>query len=230
MFGNGFIMTTSSSVEGYRIVEQCGIVFGETVFRHGFSAKFGAGLKNLGDSLTWDSREMSGSMRLIENAREYAYSKMKDQAQRRGANAIIAIDSDNTFGGDIMYISLYGTAVKIIPEKEYEKQKKIEDDEQERKKAEAKHEEDTYIMRLNETGARKAGGDLDKEIQFLRKMNGLYSAKEIWALWVESGLGDEYREINDIIRQHKDIERVYGNTPRNTEKIKKEIRDKISEM
>ena len=32
MFGNGFIMTTSSSVEGYRIVEQCGIVFGETIF------------------------------------------------------------------------------------------------------------------------------------------------------------------------------------------------------
>ena len=32
-----------------------------------------------------------------------------------GANAIIAIDSDNTIGDSICYLSLYGTAVYVEP-------------------------------------------------------------------------------------------------------------------
>ena len=119
-----FILTTASTIEGYKIIEQHGLVFGETVFKHGFLARFGADFSNTVDLIRWGSREMSGSVDLIEQARQFAYDKMIEEAKNRGANAIIAIDSDNTFGNDMMYLSLYGTAVKAVPEAEY-KQKMI---------------------------------------------------------------------------------------------------------
>lgn len=58
---------------------------------------------------------MSGSMSLLEDARKYAMDKMKYQAQQKGANAIIAIDAESSFDGEIMQITMYGTAVYIEP-------------------------------------------------------------------------------------------------------------------
>ena len=54
---------------------------------------------------------MKGQVGIIEEARKFAYVKMMKEAKDRGANAIIAIDSDNTIGESICYLSLYGTAV-----------------------------------------------------------------------------------------------------------------------
>ena len=110
--GPDILLTTAPSLEGYRIVRQCGIVFGETVFKHGALSTLGAALENIGIG----SRELTGSVSLIEEARQFAYNKMIAQAKSRGANAIIAIDSDNTIGADVMYLSLYGTAVEVVPE------------------------------------------------------------------------------------------------------------------
>ena len=68
---------------------------------------------------------------------------MIEEAKWRGTNAIIAIESDNTFGGELMYLSLYGTAVQVVPEAEYqaeiEKQRKENEAqlEAQRKKLEA---------------------------------------------------------------------------------------------
>ena len=122
------LLTTAPTLEGYHIVEQCGIVYGETVFRHGFTARLGAGLANLADSFSLRSKEMSGSVSLIESARAFAYEKMIAEAKQRGANAIIAIDTDNTIGDEIMYLSLYGTAVKVVSEEEYKKRLQAEKD------------------------------------------------------------------------------------------------------
>ncbi len=115
------MLTTAPSLEGYRIIRQCGIVFGETVFKHGAFSTLGAALDNIGIG----SRELTGSVSLIEEARKFAYCKMIKQAKQRGANAIIAIDSDNTIGNDVMYLSLYGTAVQVIPEAEYPAQNNV---------------------------------------------------------------------------------------------------------
>ena len=110
---NDILMSTTAVIDGYKIVENCGIVFGETVFKHSFVSSLGASLSNMFDLLSFQSTEMSGSMNLIETARDYAYKKMIAQATSRGANAVVGIESDNTIGGEIMYISLYGTAVKV---------------------------------------------------------------------------------------------------------------------
>ena len=118
------LMSTTANLEGYRITEQKGLVFGETVFKHSFLSSLGAGISNAIDMLSLRSTEMSGSVGLIEEARKFAFSKMMDDARARGANAIIGIESDNTIGGDIMYLSLYGTAVKVEPIPKEEKKEK----------------------------------------------------------------------------------------------------------
>ena len=103
------LLSTASVLEGYRVIKQCGVVFGETVFKHGAFSALGAAISNVG----FGSRELEGSVSLIEEARQFAYNKMIKAAADKGANAIIAIDSDNTIGADVMYLSLYGTAVLV---------------------------------------------------------------------------------------------------------------------
>ena len=112
-FRREMILTTCPSVEGYRIKRQCGLVFGEVAFKTGFFKSLGAAFDNIGDLLSAGSKELSGTARLLADAREYAMNKIKDDAINRGANAIIGIDSESSIGGDIMHVTIYGTAVEI---------------------------------------------------------------------------------------------------------------------
>lgn len=105
------ILTTCPSVEGYHITKQLGLVYGEVVYKAGFLKGLGAAISDLGDTFTLSDREMSGSMKLIDDAREYATNKMIGIAASRGANAVIGIDAESSMGGDIMHTTIYGTAV-----------------------------------------------------------------------------------------------------------------------
>ena len=40
-------------------------------------------------------------------------TKLKEETIRRGANAVIGIDAESSFGGDLMHITIYGTAVVL---------------------------------------------------------------------------------------------------------------------
>ena len=40
---------------------------------------------------------------------------MKSEAVELGANAIVGIDAETSFGGDIVHITIYGTAVYVEP-------------------------------------------------------------------------------------------------------------------
>ena len=77
------LVTTASSLEGYRIVEQFGVVFGESVFKHGFLKSAGTSLSDTMDRLRFGSHELSGSTSLIQSAREHAYEKLVSQAKAR---------------------------------------------------------------------------------------------------------------------------------------------------
>ena len=106
------LLSTASSLEGYIITKQLGVVYGETVFKPSIGKALNARIDDFIDSLAvFSSREMTGRVSLIVEARKYAYVKMMNDALSRGANAIISIDTDNTFGGEYWYVSLYGTAV-----------------------------------------------------------------------------------------------------------------------
>lgn len=111
------ILTTCPRVEGYSVVRQCGLVFGEVVFKTNFLKSLGANIENKFNSvlsdISFSDKELSGTTRLISNAREYALTKMKDEAINRDANAIIGIQTASTIGGEILHITISGTAVEI---------------------------------------------------------------------------------------------------------------------
>lgn len=105
------IVTTTNSVEGYRISEYLGIVRGIAVrvpsFQQGFQA--------LGDALSGNLQagaEMYAEV--CETARVQAYRHMVEQARELGADAIVGIRYDATeVGKSATEIFAYGTAVKL---------------------------------------------------------------------------------------------------------------------
>lgn len=203
---DSFLLTTANNLEGYIIVEQCGVVFGETVFKSSFLDSLGAGISNMIDSMRFKETEMSGSVSLIENARRYAYKKMIDEAKSRGANAIIAIDSDNTIGGNVMYISLYGTAVKVISEKEKAEFERKKEEEKEK----AAREEEARHLRLEKLKDDIANGRAPMGQAFLQEIEGYTSMIDIWKKWNEGSYPQYYPEVDEFITKHKEFERMYG--------------------
>ena len=111
------ILTTASILQGYKIKKQLGVVYGETVFKASAGQELSSAVGDMFRSFSFSAKEMKGQVSIIEEARKFAYCKMMKEALDLGANAIIAIDSDNTMIGSMgWYLSLYGTAVYAEPE------------------------------------------------------------------------------------------------------------------
>ena len=108
------LLSSTNEIEGYRIKEYLGLVFGETVFKTSLFEGLIADISDIVSMLdVMSSDEMRGSMELLTNARNYALKKLQMDAIKRGANAVIGIDKDNSLGKGITYISIFGTAVII---------------------------------------------------------------------------------------------------------------------
>lgn len=101
------IATTTPSIEGKRILEYRGIVFGEVVSGVNFVKDFAAGITNF-----LGGRSGSYEGELIE-ARENAVSEMIERAERTGANAVVGVDIDyEVLGqGNMLMVTASGTAV-----------------------------------------------------------------------------------------------------------------------
>ncbi len=102
------IITTTPSVEGRRIVEYKGIVFGEVVSGVNFIKDFAAGLSNF-----FGGRSGSYEEELLQ-ARTEALEELKRRAQALGANAVVGVDVDyEVLGADngMLMVSVSGTAV-----------------------------------------------------------------------------------------------------------------------
>ena len=82
------IVTTTPSVEGRKIREYKGIVFGEIVSGVNFIKDFAAGLTNF-----FGGRSGSYEGELIE-ARDQAIMEMVRRAESLGANAVVGVDVD----------------------------------------------------------------------------------------------------------------------------------------
>lgn len=109
--GEEMIMTTCPSVEGCRIKRQCGLVFGERVFKI-WKCQTYCVLHETEFDNNYDT-ELLGSSRDILSAREYAIQMMKQQAENRNANAILGVQINTALGEDIFHICVFGTAVEI---------------------------------------------------------------------------------------------------------------------
>jgi uncharacterized protein YbjQ (UPF0145 family) len=104
------LITTTNSIEGKRIVEYYGLVSGETII--------GANLvKDLFASITdIVGGRSSVYERTLREAKETAVAEMSEEAQRKGANAIIGVDLDYETlgsGGSMLMVTACGTAVRL---------------------------------------------------------------------------------------------------------------------
>ncbi len=103
------ILTTTNTLDGYKIKEYLGIVSGETIIGANMVKDFFAGIIDI-----IGGRSGSYEKVLIE-AKEIAMQEMEDRAEQLGANAIIGIDLDyETVGkGTMLMVVASGTAIKI---------------------------------------------------------------------------------------------------------------------
>lgn len=104
------IVTTTNGIEGKRIVEYKGIVFGEVVSGVDFVKDMAAGLSNF-----FGGRSNTYEKELIE-ARENALAEMEERAARLGANAIVGVDIDYEVLGannGMLMVTASGTAVRV---------------------------------------------------------------------------------------------------------------------
>ncbi|MGI6604568.1 MAG: putative heavy metal-binding protein [Firmicutes bacterium] len=104
------IVTTTPGVEGKRIVEYKGIVFGEVISGVNFLKDFAAGLSNF-----FGGRSQAYEGELLV-AREEALAEMEQRAAALGANAVVGVDVDYEVlgsGGNMLMVTASGTAVVV---------------------------------------------------------------------------------------------------------------------
>ncbi len=104
------IVTTTPSVEGRRITEYKGVVFGEVIAGVNFVKDFVAGLSNFfgGRSGTYEEE--------LINARQQALNEMEQRAAQLGADAVVGVDIDyEVLGADngMLMVTVSGTAVRL---------------------------------------------------------------------------------------------------------------------
>lgn len=102
------ITTTLESVPGRPIVEHLGIVQGSTVRAKHIGRDIAAGLKNIVGG------ELRGYTELLIEARDEAFQRMLEQAEAKGANAVLNIRfSTSSVTQGASEILVYGSAVIV---------------------------------------------------------------------------------------------------------------------
>jgi uncharacterized protein YbjQ (UPF0145 family) len=101
------LIATTNELPGYVIDEVYGEVFGLTVRSRNAFSQMGAGLKSILGG------ELKGQTKALEDSRQQVIDRMCEQAEAKGANAIVAMRFDTSEMGDMWTeICAYGTAVR----------------------------------------------------------------------------------------------------------------------
>ena len=101
------IVTTMNDIPGYEIDEVFGEVMGLTVRSRHLGSQIGAGLKSILGG------ELKGMTKALTDSRQQVVERMVEEAEAKGANAIIAMRFDTSeMGGNWTEICAYGTAVR----------------------------------------------------------------------------------------------------------------------
>lgn len=104
------IITTTNQIEGKRVIEYKGIVFGEVITGVNMLRDIGSGLCNVfgGRSAGYEEELM--------NSRESALGEMEQRPKASGTNAVIGVDIDyEVLGADngMLMVTASGTAVIV---------------------------------------------------------------------------------------------------------------------
>jgi uncharacterized protein YbjQ (UPF0145 family) len=101
------IVTTMNDLPGYEIEEVLGEVFGLTVRARNIGSQVGATLKSLVGG------ELKGMTKMLAQGRLHAQERLVEEAEAKGANAVIAFRFDTSeLGSTWTEICAYGTAVR----------------------------------------------------------------------------------------------------------------------
>jgi uncharacterized protein YbjQ (UPF0145 family) len=101
------LIATTNELPGYVIDEVYGEVFGLTVRSRNAFSQLGAGLKSMLGG------ELKGMTKALIDSRMDVIQRMTDEAEAKGANAIVAMRFDTSEMGDTWTeICAYGTAVR----------------------------------------------------------------------------------------------------------------------
>jgi uncharacterized protein YbjQ (UPF0145 family) len=100
------LITTANDLPGYEIDEVYGEVFGLTVRSRNLGSQLGAGLKSILGG------ELKGMTKALVDSREQVIERMVQEAEAKGANAVVAMRFDTSeMGSNWTEICAYGTAV-----------------------------------------------------------------------------------------------------------------------
>jgi uncharacterized protein YbjQ (UPF0145 family) len=101
------LIVTTTDLPGYEVEAVLGEVFGLTVRSRNIGSTIGAGLKSLGGG------ELKGMTKMLVEGREHATERLVEEAEGKGADAILAFRFDSSeLGSTWTEICAYGTAVK----------------------------------------------------------------------------------------------------------------------
>jgi len=104
------LISTMNDVPGQRVARVIGECFGLTVRSRNLGSVIGAGLKSLVGG------ELKGMTKNLQSSREQVIERLVEEAEARGANAILAMRFDTSeMGGNWTEICAYGTAVVLEP-------------------------------------------------------------------------------------------------------------------
>ena len=104
------LIVTTNEIPGHVIEEVYGEVFGLTVRSRNAFSQIGAGLKSILGG------ELKGMTKALSDSRYEVIQRLSDEAEAKGANAIVAMRFDTSEMGDMWTeICAYGTAVRVRP-------------------------------------------------------------------------------------------------------------------
>ena len=101
------LITTGNDLPGYQVTELLGEVFGLTVRSRNIGSQLGASFKSLVGG------ELKGMTKMLADGREHATERLIEEAEAKGADAIVAFRFDTSeLGSTWTEICAYGTAVR----------------------------------------------------------------------------------------------------------------------
>jgi uncharacterized protein YbjQ (UPF0145 family) len=102
------LISTMNDVPGHEVEEVLGEVFGLTVRSRNIGSQIGASLKSLRGG------ELKGMTKMLAEGRAHATDRLVEEAESKGANAILAFRFDTSeLGTTWTEICAYGTAVRL---------------------------------------------------------------------------------------------------------------------
>ena len=101
------LITTMNDIPGYEVEEVLGEAFGLIVRSRNVGSQIGAGFKSLVGG------ELKGMTKALVDSRTQVIERMVEEAESKGANAVIAMRFDTSeMGNNWTEICAYGTAVR----------------------------------------------------------------------------------------------------------------------